>query len=475
MGRKFYLILLLIIFQKTEAQTEIDRIVITKKTYQPSSLSMDQRNTIYKSTEIKLTDKQQINDLAHHLSKFDNTERLLEKFEIDTAYILNNKEDLLKLYISNQKNSLDWNEKQKSFIYEKLSDLNNYKKALIKYLSVGNHYTMHNPYLNQYVITLYKNKSVINAFTSAKNRWGYHFPYTDLSGKKVYNYNVDKLIRTLFEEKSKVDEPKKGEDLLKYIVDKIIEENMQELYKLSAYSFQNEISELSSHFSILSTEEIYARGRYIWDESRTFKITLKTDSMLPNVYLQFLASEEKGTLYSRDSVKNEFKTIIDRVQSIPFITDYLKKDTSSTLDVYYFNNNSINEYNIDSVNKSPSEWKKHDEYMEGLKWYEQNNIKMSFNKDEAIKNSERNHCGCNYRYTTDFIKRAVFLEIESSLNPSSIWFLLPDDSLLLYHVGSYTPEEAIVLDKKLKQFDNNLQLPFSCLLFDKNGNSVNRK
>ncbi len=110
----------------------------------------------------------------------------------------------------------------------------------------------------------------------------------------------------------------------KYIINKVVDNNVRELYKLSAYSYENEISDLSTDFEIISSEKVYGRGRYIWDEPKTIKITLKNEEMLPNVYMQFLASKFGETLYSRDSIKKDYKNILSRIQSITFITDYLK-------------------------------------------------------------------------------------------------------------------------------------------------------
>ncbi len=80
----------------------------------------------------------------------------------------------------------------------------------------------------------------------------------------------------------------------------------------------------------------------------------------------------------------------------------------------------------------------------------------------------------NYRFENEFIKQAVFLEITSKVNVSSIWFLLPDNTLLLKHVESYRLDETKVLNMGLKKYGNNIQLPFPCLLFDKNGNLIEK-
>lgn len=453
------------------AQSLIDSIVVVKNTYQVQFFSDSEE--LYHSDKIKITSKRKISDLISKLSQFDSEGQLLLEFGIDTSYILNHPKELLKLYDGHYK--IDWNEKQTKFIFEKLKDFNSYRSIFKGYLSRGCCYTMHDPYRYDYVIKLYSNNKMTNIYTSNKSIWGYNIPYRDGSNRFIYNYEIDKQLNKLFKRKIKLDEPLKGNDLLKYIVNQIIENNIRELYKLSAYSYEKEISELSTDFSIISSEEVYGRGRYIWDEPKTIKITLKNEFMLPNVYVQFLDSKYGETLYSRDSIKKDFKEIVNRVQSIPFITNYLKRDTDAHLDIYYFNNSGINKYNIDGINKNPTEWKKQEDYIKSLNWYEEKNIKPSFDLEKAIKTSERINCGCNYRFEYDFIKKAIFIEITSNRNASSIWFLLPDNNMLLYHVESYHLDEAKILDTPLDKFGNKTQLPFACLLFDKNGNLIENK
>ena len=465
------ILLLIICFLSVKGQYYPDKIIVVKNTY-PNQFFSEKEEDVYSSDSIALISKRKISELFSELYKFDSEEQLLDKFGIDTNFIINNPTELLKLY--DGKNKIDWNEKQKEYIFKKITDINAYKSGINEYLSKGCCYTMHNPYRYEYVISLYNKNNITNIFTSSKPIWGYHFPYKDQSNRHVYNFDVDKQLNKLFKQKNNIDEPLIGNDLIKYIVNLIVENNMRKLYKLSAYSFEKEITELTSDFTILSSEEVYGRGRYIWDEPKTIKVTLKNKYMLPNVYLQFLDSKYGETLFSRDSIRKDYKEIISRIQTIPLITDYLQQDSSARLDIYYFNNSGINKYNIDGVNKNPTEWKKQDDYIESLKWYGKSNISPSFDIDKAIKTSERNYCGCNYRFESDFIKRAIFFEISSNRNASSIWFLLPDNTLLLYHVESYLGD-AKVLDMKLDRFENGIQLPFACLRFDKNGNLIAKK
>jgi len=486
------ILLMTISFFSVKSQTFPDKIKIVQNTFEYSAFI--DTVELYSSDTIVLTNKRTISKLFAELEQFDNEKQLLEKFEIDTAFVRNNPNEILKLYDGEKK--FDWNEKQKEYILDKINDvsvlreeLNNYISSytpkhkhrrfsisrLLRFRRVGICGMGMPTYRGEFIISLYNENNVTNIFTSSRRTSGYYFPYKNLSDRVVYNYKIDKQLNDIFKRKIKIEEPLKGNDLLKYILNQVVDKNVRELYKLSAYSYENEISDLSTDFEIISSEEVYGRGRYIWDEPKTIKITLKNEQMLPNVYMQFLASKSGETLYSRDSIKKDYKDILSRIQSITFITDYLKLDSSAQLDIYYFNNSGINKYNIDGVNKNPSEWQKQDDYIESLKWYETSDIKPSFDIDKAIKTSERNYCGCNYRFESNFIKEAIFFEITSDRNPSSIWFLLPDETVLLYHLETYHLEDAKVIDKRISQYSTDMKLPWACLRFDKKGELITKE
>lgn len=77
---------------------------------------------------------------------------------------------------------------------------------------------------NEFIISLYNENDVTNIFTSRRRKnSGYHFPYKDLSDKVVYNYKIDQQLNEMFGWKIKIDEPLKGNDLLKYIVNQIVD------------------------------------------------------------------------------------------------------------------------------------------------------------------------------------------------------------------------------------------------------------
>jgi len=415
----------------------------------------------------KSINKDKVVGLLQELSMPNNSTNSLTKYDIDTIWVKNNAEQLLQLYPD--KDRVEWNQEQRTFIYDKLTNIDNHQRQLAYYLNSGCCYTMHNNYRYQFQIKVYANGNLTDHISSRKRVWGYYFPWTNSKSDTLYNYEIENSLNKLLSLKSKVKAPMSGNTLLEYLVKNIVDNNMQVLYKLSAYSYINEINELKSDFEIISFEEVYRRGRYIWNESKTMKIQLRNKSMLQNVTLCFLASKQGNTIYSRDSIKKEHKTITDRIQSIEFIKNYLVQNPKSKLDIYYFNNNGINDYNIESVNKNPETWVRHDKYVESLKWYEKSNIAPSFDLNEAIRVSRQNDCGCNYRFDNAYIKKAIFFEIIDEYRNSSIWFLLPDDKVLLYLM-----QGDKVLNYSYTDFGNVTHLQYPCVLFDKEGQQIKK-
>lgn len=170
-------------------------------------------------------------------------------------------------------------------------------------------------------------------------------------------------------------------------------------------------------------------------------------------------------------MKNDYGPFVDRVQSINFITSYLKSHPDTRLDIYYFNNKGINDYNIENVNKNPKKWKLHDDYLKSLETSQKLGVKFSFDIDQAIKTSQEVHCGCNYRFDRSYLEQAIFFEIRDEGGNSSIWFLLPDDMVLLYVMDS-----ATALNFKRSDFNDTKEygLIYPCALFDENGNRVTK-
>jgi hypothetical protein len=193
--------------------------------------------------------------------------------------------------------------------------------------------------------------------------------------------------------------------------------------------------------------------------------------MLDNVNFIFLAAKQGNTIYSRDSIKKDYKEYISRIQSINFIANYLKAHPNTRLDIYYFNNKGINNYNIESINKNPKEWKLHDDYLKSLETSQKLGVNLTFDIEQAVITSQQVHTGCNYRFDNSYLEKAIFFEITDDAGNSSIWFLLPDGKVLLYIMDGET-----TLNLKRSDFNDNkgYSLSYPCALFDSNGNRVTK-
>ena len=469
--------LLLLTTLSAVGQTLPDSVVITNNTY-VSNFSggdnlyhTDNYSVVFDGNSYSLNGKRiaksKILNLLIELEKPDNDDNSLAKYKIDTNWIKTNPGDLLNLY--SNKERIAWNEQQKEFIFKKLIDLSLYKEELNGFLLRGSGYTMHNSYKNEFIVKFYSKGAIFTEVKSRRYVWGYKMPWTNQAGDTLYNYNIEAKLNNILPTKEKIKAPIKGNRLQKYLVNKIIDNYTRSLYKLSAYSYKKEIEELNSDFTIVSFEEVYGNGRYIWNEPKAMKIVLKNKLMYDNVSLVFLASKYGNTIYSRDSIKNDYASYVMRIQSVKFISDYLKANPNSRLDIYYFNNKGINNYNIESVNGNPTTWARHDKWVESLKWYEKNKIKPGFDIEQSIKTSQQNDCGCNYRFEKSYIEKAIFFEVHDANNNSSIWFLLPDNRVLLYIM-----DDSTALNFKRSDFNDKKTygLIYPCALFDTNGQRI---
>lgn len=453
-----------------------DSIVLVKKTYVNNFTNNDKLYQTNRSSVVKRGESYLLNrhtlarstilELLAAISEPD-TDHSLAQYGLDTNWIKDNGRKLLAYYDHPER--FAWNENQREFIYTKLTDLNNYRKGLDTYLSTGRGYTMHHSYREQYIVQLFINGVRTEQITSRKYVWGYKLPWTNQRGDTLYDYGIERALDKILPTKQKTQAPLQGENLTRYLVNRIVDNNEKNLFQLSAYSYLKEIEELKSDFDILSFSEVEARGRYIWDEPATMRIVLKNKQMMDNVNIVFLASRTGETIYSRDSLKADYKSFIQRIQSINFVTRYLQSHPDVQLDIYYFNNTGINEYNIKGVNTNADEWKEHDDYLGSLENARRSGVKSSFDTREAIKTSQQLYCGCNYRFDRSYIEQAIFFETKDKEGNSSIWFLLPDDKVLLYIMDGET-----ALNYKRSQFQDAREsgLIYPCALFDTNGNKV---
>ena len=258
---------------------------------------------------------------------------------------------------------------------------------------------------------------------------------------------------------------------MKYLANNIVESNTNELYKLAPYKFIADINKLRTDFEILGFEEIHTIGRYNGDNLPLISIFLKNNLMLPNVTIHYYASVQDKKLFPSDSLKKDYKYILERFQNSNFLADYIKKNKNSKLDIYYFDDKGINDYSIKGINADVKSWEKFDLHEKDLrKWYETSPSKDTFDLEKAIETSKFLDCGCNYRFKKDFVEKALFFEIKDERN-SSIWFLLPDNSFLLYIMDNEKVLDFSRTDLNLKKGNG---LIFPCLLFSKEGKLINK-
>lgn len=368
------------------AQSQNYTIEVTHNLY---ATDFDDNEYLYNTNKINISKLNKVNQLINELKNTKSSNQLFSETKIDTILISQNPKQLIKY--SDDKH-IGWNSQQIEYISEKLSQIETYKKYFANYLELGCCLSMHKRYRDEYTIKVFENNSLVETYTSRKSLPNSKkIPWTNSNNSLNHNILIDKIFFEVIGNKKAFNKTFTSGELTKYLVSKIIDYHKGTLYELSAYDYFVELNELKPEFEILNIGEVYGRGRYIWNEPKTYYARLKNTSMLPQVNIMFLASKEGKSIYSRDNIKSDYAEIIKRVQGINFLTEYINRNPSIKLDIYYFNNNSINEYNIESFNKNPLEWKKQDDYIESFKWYEKNNIKPSFDINEAIKTSEINH------------------------------------------------------------------------------------
>ena len=466
--RFFYISFIVVFSTFGKAQNTFDKLIITKNTYIGSAFLNDVSEKDFSKESVTIRNRREIQNIFEQITKFNNPQNLLADFGIDTLKVKNNPNEILKM-VDTKRPKVEWIDKQVEYILPKLSNTKNFKEKLNDYLREGDFYSMHNSYKYQYNFEFYKDKVLEKTFNSRKTVYGFKFPYSD--GENLsYNIEVDRVLDKIFKNKGKAKKLLTGNDLLKYLANNIVESNINELYKLAPYKYIEEINELKTDFEILEFEEIYTIGRYNGDNLPLIAISLKNNLMFPNVTIRYYASVQNKKLFPSDSLEKDYKDILERFQNDNFISDYLNKNENSKLNVYYFDDKGINNYNIKSINQDEKSWEKFDAYEKNLRiWHETSPSKDTFDLEKAIETSKFLDCGCNYRFKKDFVERAIFFEIKDDEKNSSIWFLLPDNSFLLYIMDN---ERVLGFSRNDLNLREGNGLIFPCLLFSKEGKLI---
>ncbi|EOA10919.1 hypothetical protein A343_0158, partial [Porphyromonas gingivalis JCVI SC001] len=313
-----FIVLMFAVSLTAGGQTLPDSLIIIKRIWQNRMADeiiyrMDTFRIIRQERYYRLYDKRisakHIRNLVTEIRKADNKYNNLSKYGIDTSRIRNGV-FMLKAYVKDRKAS-GWNDLQKEVIAKELSTPENYHEALNNFMRYSESYSMHVGYRSDLVVKTFAAGKVEDELFSRKSRDSFKMLWTNQRGDTVYNYQIEKGIDRFVGPKKRR-KPLMGEPLLKYLVEKIVESNSNILYRLAADSYKKEIDELKTDFELESAEEMYGRGRYIWNEPRTMKIVLRNDLMLPNVRMVFLAAATGSTIYSRDSVRGDLKYFLIR-------------------------------------------------------------------------------------------------------------------------------------------------------------------
>lgn len=425
-------------------------------------------DSLYSSDKFIIKDKPKIGKLVKALNLNKSLHDVFLDSGIDTVTIKSNPKSLIKYY---NEGDLRWNTQQVDFISEKLGDISVYKKYFYEYLSRGAGVTMHQRYKDLIILTLYDGANVVGTFTSRKSLPGTRkIPWENNKKELNYNPDIDEYFYQFTGVPHYIETIRKSK-LTKQFVNQIVNYYNPILYDLSAYDYLKEIQELSPEFEIKKFGEVYGRGRYIWNQDKTFYVRLHNKQMSPNIDLMFLAEKQGRTIYSRQNVIADYKMIVQRVQQIDFITDFIVRNPSAKLDIYFFNDKPVNSYNIEGFNQSPEKWVKHDKYLGSIKKYKDSVPRPSFAEEDAIAVSKFVDCGCNYRLNKEIAEQAVFFELtDSETKSSSVWFLLPDDRVLLYIM-----EGEKVLNYSYKDFGRYPGIQHPCVMFDLGGNIIDRR
>lgn len=437
--------------------------------YNLYATGFDNQEYLYQTRQLYFKQSKKVNQLLTELDNIKSINQIFRESKVDTILIKENPGHLIKFY---DNKNIGWNTQQVNFISKKLSQIETYKKYFENYLELGCCVRMHQRYRDEYLIKVFENGTLINTYTSRKSLPNSKkIPWTDNKSLKNYNPNIDKLFFEIIGSKKQYQKLLVGNELTKHLVTNIIDFHKPTLYELSAYDYYKELNELKSDFEILNIGEVYGRGRYIWNEPKTYYARLTNNLMMPQVNIVFLATKKGKTIYSRDSIKSDYKNIINRVQNVEFLMKYLTQNQSAQLDIYYFNNKPINDYNIDNFNKNPQQWVKHDKFLESIKKYENVEPKPTYANEDAIRVSKQLYCGCNFRFEKEFAEKAIFIELNNKeKKENSSWYLLPDNRILLYLM-----QGEKVLEYNYTDFGKSRGLQYPCVLFDLKGNIIDRK
>ncbi|HYF29609.1 MAG TPA: hypothetical protein VD993_00670 [Chitinophagaceae bacterium] len=183
--------------------------------------SIIRRKDHFYSRHGKRLSSSRVKRLLAELQRPEAPGKSLAKFGIDTHWIKNNLDKVLKL---SMRNGFEWNARQRAFIFEALTNWAAYEWKLNDYLSAGGGYTMHHAYRSEIIIDIYRKGAPAKVFRSRKSAFGYKMPWTNMAGDLLYNYDIERSLHKIFPV-SNTSAPLKGKKLLRLVVNDIISRN----------------------------------------------------------------------------------------------------------------------------------------------------------------------------------------------------------------------------------------------------------
>lgn len=355
----------------------------------------------------------------------------IENFGYNEEWINSNVDNIFGL-IKHKRDH--WTVAQIAFAKQQLSDFKNYQNAIRITVGQEGIYIIAKDGGTGFKANFYYPDKSIEVFAN-ENPFGIPWMVNSI---KSFNPAIPKLFSEIipanrsFNKKRFDDFSNLIPELAKTIYDDECNEKMNEL---AALEFQNEINELKSKFQVTDAREKSSRDGYIWDNGQVINIKLHDTTMLPNLFIDLYLTRQHNTLFSRDPILKEGDKIVQTIQNVSFLKDFLLADSKRKLMIKFENGASINDKVIESFNNTPEHWKQSDKWTSMLLKDDSLGISHSFNTAESIKTSIQVDCGCNFRLDNNFLKSGIHFEIhDEKTNNWSTWIILPDSTIILWWI-----------------------------------------
>ncbi len=375
---------------------------------------------------------QKISSLTSALTDSSFSKLQLQNFGYDINWIRSNSNKLFS-YVKDENEH--WTTQQITFVKLQLSDMGNFQSAVNRVVGREGFYIIAKDGGTGFKATFYYKDQKSIEVTASENPFGMPWQFDT---KKSFNSAIPRLFSEILPNNSTYNKRRFSNfnylmpELAKQIYD---DKCRKKMYELAALEFQKEIDELKGKFRIQSASEYGYRDGYIRDDKQVIKIKIHDSTMLENLNIDLYLTRERNTLYTRDSILAKGNNLVNTVQDIPFIKNFLLADTSRKLMINFENGASINNAVIDGFNKTPEQWKNSDWWTELLQRDDSLGRAHNFNTADAIKTSIQVDCGCNFRLNNNFLKGGIHFVIHDEKKDNwSTWIILPDSTIVLWWI-----------------------------------------